>query len=116
MFIVRQQHPSIEFIPDEGQREPHLVHTFSDRGEPFRSVLPLLVEGIGQAEERVFLVESPLSEMLDWTIELHMHPDMPLVDEQHRAFFAAIKTSLEQAIAKIDGLEYACLDDEEDEC
>lgn len=73
MFIKRQRHPSIELIPEEGQQEPHLVHYFSDRGGPFKSVLPLLIEGAGQDDERVFMVESPLSEVVDWTIELNWH-------------------------------------------
>lgn len=112
MFIKRQQHPSIEFIPEEGQRGPTLIHYFSDRGDPFKSVLPLLIDGAEQDEERVFMVESPLSELVDWTIELHTHPDLPLVDERHRAFFEAIRTSLEQAIATVDRIEYARLDDD----
>ena len=115
MFIKRQQHPSIEHNPEEGQRAPTLVHYFSDRGDPFKSVLPLLIEGAEQDEERVFMVESPLAEVVDWTIELHKHPDLPLVDERHRAFFQAIRASLEQAMAKIDRIEYAKLDDDEDE-
>lgn len=118
MFIKRQQHPSIEFIPDEGQQEPHLVHYFSDRADPFKSVLPHLIEGAGQEDERVFLVESPLSELVDWTIELNRHmdfPDRPVVDEKHRAFFEAVKASLTRAIAKINGIEYARLDDEDED-
>lgn len=117
MFIKRQQHPSIEFIPADGQQEPHLVHYFSDRGDPFKSVLPLLTEGAGQEDERVFMVESPLSELVDWTIELNRHmdfPDSPVVDQRHRAFFDAVRASLAQAIAKIDGIEYAKLDDEDE--
>ena len=70
MFIKRQQHPSIEFSPVEGQQAPTLVHYFSDRGDPFKSVLPLLME------ERVFVVESPLAEVVNWTIDLHKHPDL----------------------------------------
>lgn len=115
MFIKRQQHPSIEFVPEEGQQGPTLVHYFSDRGDPFKSVLPLLIEGIGQDDERVFMVESPLAEVVNWTIELHKHPDVPLVDERHRAFFQAIRASLEQAIAAVDGIEYAKLDDDPEE-
>ncbi len=117
MFIKKQQHPSIEFIPDEGQHEPHLVHYLSDRADPFKSVLPLLVEGVGKEEERVFLVESPLSEVVDWTIELNRHmdfPDSPVVDEKHRAFFEAVRASLSQAIAKLDRIEYAALDEEDE--
>ncbi|MGI4846156.1 MAG: hypothetical protein ACRYF7_22940 [Janthinobacterium lividum] len=118
MFIKCQQHPSIEFIPAEGQQEPHLVHYFSDRGDPFKSVLPQLMEGASQEEERVFMVESPLSELVNWTIELNRHqefPDRVLVDERHRAFFEAVKASLTRAIAQIDGIEYARLDEDEEE-
>lgn len=118
MFIRRQQHPSIEFIPAEGQQEPHLVHYFSDRGDPFKSVLPLLVEGAGQDDERVFMVESPLSEVVNWTIDLNRHQDFPgrvLVDERHRAFFEAVKASLTRAIAQVDGIEYARLDEPEED-
>lgn len=115
MFIKRQQHPSIEFSPQEGQQAPTLVHYFSDRGDPFKSVLPLLIEGAGAEDERVFVVESPLAEVANWTIELHKHPDLPLVDERHRSFFKAIRASLEQAIAAVDRIEYAKLDDDEPE-
>jgi hypothetical protein len=117
MFIKRQQHPSIEFIPSEGQREPNLVHYFSDRGDPFKSILPLLLEAAGQDDERVFMVESPLSEVLDWTIELNRHIDFPdrvVMDERHRAFFEAVKQSLLAAAAKVERIEYARVDDEED--
>lgn len=118
MFIKRQQHPSIEFIPAEGQQEPHLVHYFSDRGDPFKSVLPLLMEGAGQEDERVFMVDSPLSEVVDWTIELNRNmdfPDRPVVDERHRIFFEAVKRSLLAAAAKIDQIEYARLDDPDED-
>lgn len=113
MFIKREQHPSIEFNPTEGQQAPTLVHYFSDRGDPFKSVLPLLIEGAGQDDERVFVVESPLAQVVNWTIELHKHPDLHLVDERHRAFFQAIRSSLEQAIAAVDRIEYARLDDQD---
>ena len=119
MFIKRQQHPSIEFIPEEGQAEPALVHYFSDRGDPFKSVLPLLVASAGQDDERVFMIESPLSEIVDWTIDLNRHPDFrdrAVVDEKHRAFFEAVKESLSQGIAKLDRIEYARLDDEDEHC
>lgn len=115
MFIKRQQHPSIEFSPAEGQQAPTLVHYFSDRGDPFKSVLPLLIEGAGVDDERVFVVESPLAEVVNWTIELHRHPDLPLMDERHRAFFHAVRASLEQAIAAVDRIQYAKLDDDEPE-
>ena len=119
MFIKRQQHPSIELIPEEGHSEPTLVHYFSDRGDPFKSVLPLLVAGAGQDDERVFMVESPLSEIADWTIDLNRHPDFrdrAVVDEKHRAFFEAVKVALSRAIAKIDQIEFAALDDDEEPC
>lgn len=118
MFIKRQQHPTIEFAPAEGQQEPHLVHYFSDRADPFKSVLPLLVRGADENDERVFLIESPLSEMVDWTIELNRHMDFPdrvVVDQKHRAFFDAVKRSLRVAAAKIERIEYASLDDEDGE-
>lgn len=118
MFIKRQQHPSIEFIPADGQQEPHLVHYFSDRGDPFKSVLPELMAGADQDEERVFMVESPLSELVNWTIDLNRHQDFldrVLVDERHRAFFDAVKASLTRAIAQIDGIEYAQLDETDED-
>jgi len=114
MFIKRQQHPSIEFIPEEGQQEPNLVHYFSDRGDPFKSVLPLLIEGADRGHERVFMIESPLSEVVDYTIELNRHPDFPnqaVIDEKHRPFFDAARASLTQAIAKIEGIEYIRMDE-----
>lgn len=116
MFIKAQQHPDIEFSPNEGQAEPTLVHYFSNRGDPFKSALSLLAED-GE-EERVLVVESPLAELVDWTIKLHAHPDFPggaLVDEKHRAFFEAVKASLTQAIARIDGIEYARLDEPDED-
>lgn len=115
MFIKRQQHPSIEFIPAEGHEGPHLVHYFSDRGDPFKSVLPLLIEGTGQDDERVFMVESPLSEVVDWTIDLNRHVDFPhqvVVDEKHRAFFEAVKRSLLAAVAKVDQIQFAAVDED----
>ncbi|KFC61966.1 hypothetical protein [Massilia sp. LC238] len=118
MFIKRQQHPSIEQIPEEGQLEPHLVHYFSDRGDPFKSVLPLLIEGAEQEEERVFMVESPLSEVVDFTIQLNRHqdfPDRPVMDEKHRAFFDAVKRALLEAAAKVDQIEYARLDEPDED-
>lgn len=117
MFIKRAQHPSIEFNPDQGQSAPTMVHYFSDRGDPFKSVLPLLSEGAGQEDERVFMVESPLSEVVDWTIELNRHQDFPgraVVDQKHRAFFEAVRQSLAEAMVKLDRIEYAALDDEDD--
>lgn len=118
MFIKRLQHPSIEFIPEEGQNEPNLMHYFSDRGDPFKSVLPLLIDGVGLEEERVFMVESPLSEVVDFTIQLNRHQDFMdrvVVDEKHKAFFESVKRSLLEAVAKIDRIEYARLDEPDED-
>lgn len=115
MFITTQQRPSIEFNPDDGQSAPTLVHCFSDRAGPFKTVLPQLIEGAALDEERVFVVESPLSEIIDETIRLLREPGWPdsvLVDERHRAFFEAVKKSLKQAISKIDQIEFAVLDED----
>jgi hypothetical protein len=116
MFITKQQRPCIEFSPDDGQTEPTLVHYFSDRAEPFKSVLPQLIEGAGGDEERVFIVASPVSELVDETIRIHGEPDWPgqvVVDERHRAFFDAVKVSLEQALAKLAQIEFISIDDED---
>jgi hypothetical protein len=116
MFIERQHHPAIEFDPDAGQVEPVLAHYLSNKVDPFKSALPLLLDGAGQDDERVFMVESPLSELVDWTIELNRHIDFPervAVDVKHRAFFEAVKRSLLEAAAKIDRIEYAALEEEE---
>lgn len=70
----------------------------------------------GPDEERVFVVESPLSELIDETIGLHRNPDFPggtVIDERHRAFFATVKLSLEQAIAKIGQIEFAVINEDE---
>jgi len=118
MFITKQQRPCVEFNPEDGHLVPTLVHCFSDRADPFKTVLPQLIAGAGQDEEQVFVVESPLSEIVDDTIWLHRHQDFPggvVVDEKHRAFFAAVRLSLEQAIAKIDQIEFAALDEDEDD-
>ena len=116
MFIERQQHPTIEFDPSAGQTEPTLSHFFSNQVDPFKSELPVLAAG---DEERVLVVSSPLSQLLDETIRLHRaaeFPDMLLVDEQHREFFDAVRASLEKALAKLDGIQFAALDDgDEDE-
>ena len=117
MFIKRQQHPLIEVVPEDGEQEPTLVHYFSDRGDPFKSVLPLLMEGAGHEDERVFMVESPLSEVVDYTIELNRHQDFPdqtVVDERHRAFFEAVKASLVKAVAKLEQIEFVAFADDED--
>lgn len=92
------------------------MHYFSDRGDPSKSVLPQLA--VSGEEEHVLVIESPLSEVVDWTIQLHAHPDFPdraLVDERHRAFFEAVKASLARAVAKLDQIEYAWLDDESED-
>jgi hypothetical protein len=117
MFITKQQRPSIEFSPDDGQTKPTLVHYFSDRAEPFKSVLPQLIEGAGGDQERVFIVASPLSELVDETIRIHREPGWPdhvVVDEQHRPFFDAVKVSLLQALAKLEQIQFVDLDEGED--
>ena len=119
MFIRHQQHPDIEFDTSAGRQEPALVHYFSDRAGPFKTVLPVLVAGTGQDEEQVLVVASPLSEIMDWAIEVRRHPDFPdqvLVDPKDHAFFTAARAALTQAIAKIDQIEYASLDDDDDNC
>jgi len=116
MFIKKHQQPAIEFSSDEGHQAPTLVHCFSDRGDPFKSVLPQLIEAAGGDEEHVFVVESPLSELLDYTIWLHRHeafPDGIVVDEQHRPFFDAVKVSLLQALAKLEQIQFVDLDEDE---
>lgn len=115
MFIKKQHRPWIEFNPEDGQQAPALVHYFSDRCDPFKTVLPQLIKGVGEGEERVFVVESLLSEIMDETIGLHREPDWPdrvVVDERHRAFFEAVRLSLTQAITKIDQIEFATLEDD----
>lgn len=117
MFIERQQHPTIEFDPAAGQEEPVLAHYFSDRADPFKSVLPLLIEGAAKGEEQVLVVSSPLSEVIDETIRLHQHPDYPamvVVDEKYRAYFTAVRQSLAQALAKLDAIQFAAMDEDED--
>ena len=116
MFIERQQHPTIEFDPSAGQDEPAISHFFSNQVEPFKTALPLLVAG--GDEERVLVVSSPLSQLLDETIRLHRaaeFPDILVVDEQHRAFFAAVRASLQQALGKLDGIQFAALEDEDED-
>lgn len=118
MFIKTKQRPWIEFSPGEGQRAPTLVHYFSDRCDPFKTVLPQLIDGAGQDEEHVLVVESSLSEVVDETIALHRNPDWPdrpIVDARQRAFFEAVKLSLTQAIAKIDQIEFDVIDDDEED-
>lgn len=118
MFIKRQQHPSIEFAPDEGHQGPTLVHYFSDRGAPFKYVLPLLIEGADHEDERVFVVESPLSEVVSYTIELNRHQDFPdrvVIDQRQRIFFEMVKSALALAIESIDQIEYLRLDDEDED-
>jgi hypothetical protein len=117
MLITKLQRPCIEFNLAEGHQAPTLVHCFSNRADPFMTVLPQLVAGTGLDEERAFVVESPLSEILDDPIWLDKHPDFPggvVIDEKHRAFFAAVKLSLEQAITKIDQIEFVVTDEDGD--
>lgn len=115
MFIERLQYPTIEFDPEADQESPTLVHYFSDRAEPFKTVLPLLIAGAAQGEQRVLVVTSPLSEVVDETIRLHRDPDWKdrvVVDEALRPFFDAVKVSLAAAMAKLEQIEFARLDDD----
>jgi len=117
MFIRHTQHPDIEFDPSAGQQEPNLVHHFSDRAGPFKTALPVLIAGAGQDEEQVLVVASPLSELLDTTIWLHRETefkDRVVVDEVHRPFFEAVKASLVAVIAKLEQIEFAVLDHDEE--
>lgn len=116
MFIERQKHPSIEFDPAAGQAEPTIAHYFSNSVDPFKSALPLLAEA-GEGE-RVLVVSSPLSQLLDETIRLHRHPDyadLVVVDEKHRDLFTAVRAALLQALAKLDAIQFARMDDEDED-
>ena len=118
MFIERLQYPTIEFDTEVDQAVPTLVHYFSDRADPFKSVLPLPVDGAGQDQERVLVITSPLSELIDETLRLHRQPDFVdqvIVDHKHRAFFEAVKASLAEAMAKIDQVQFATIEDEEED-
>lgn len=75
MFIEPQQHLAFEFDEATGQLKQTLVYFFSDRAEPFKTVLPLLVAGAAQGKQWVLIVTSPLSEVVDETIRLYRHPD-----------------------------------------
>lgn len=113
MFIKKEQRPWIEFDPEAGQLAPTIVHYFSDRCDPFKTVLPQLIEGASQDEERVFVVESSLSEIIDETIALHREPeskDRVVIDEKQRVFFDAIKLSLVQALVKIEQINFVEID------
>ena len=70
MFIKKQQRWWTEFNLVGIQEAPALVHYFGNRCDPFKTVLPRLIAGAGGDEERVFVVESPLSEIIDETIAL----------------------------------------------
>jgi hypothetical protein len=116
MFITKQQRSCIEFNLAEGHQAPTLVHCFSDRADPFKTVLPQLIKGAGLNEERVFVVESPLSDIVDETIWLLSIPEFTnsvVINVEHRAFFAAVRLSLEQGIAKIDQIKFAVIDEDE---
>ena len=116
MFIERLHHPTIEWNQAAGQAEPVLVHYLSDRVEPFKTVLPRLIEGHAKGEDRVLVIASPLSQIVDATIRLHQHPDsggMVVVDYEHWTYFEAVRESLLHAINKIDQIQYAALDDGE---
>lgn len=116
MFIEESLHPTIEFDPASGQTEPVLAHYFSNKVDPMKSALPLLAEGA--EEERVLVVTSPLGELVDEAIRLHRHPDyldMVVVDEQQRGYFAAVRASLAQALAKLDQVQFAAMEDGDEE-
>lgn len=94
------------------------MHYFSDRCDPFKTVLPQLDGGTGSAEERVFIVESPLGEIVDETSGIHREldwPDRVVVDERHRAFFETVRMSLAEVMTKIDQIEFVTVDDGEDD-
>lgn len=115
VFIEQPNHPMIEFDPAAGQQEPMLAHYLSNQVDPFKSALPVLAEG-GE-EERVLVVASPLSQLMDETIRLHRHTDYPtmmVIDEAQRPFFDAIRASLLQALAQVDQIQFARMDDEEE--
>jgi len=117
MFIERQQHPAIEYDPDTGQQAPTLTHYFSDRADPFKTVLPLLIDGIGQDQERVLVVTSPLKEIVDETIRIHREPAFAelVVDQTQQPLFDAIRRSLVEAIAKLDRIQFVPIEDESDD-
>lgn len=118
MFIERVKYPTIEFDVEAGQTAPTLVHYFSDRADPFKSVLPLLIDGADQDQERVLVITSPLSELIDQTLQLYGQPDFVdqvIVDHKHRPFFEAVKASLADAMAKIDQIQFAAVEDEEED-
>lgn len=115
MFIERLHHPTIECDPGAGQ-PPNLVHYFSNRAEPLKTALPILTAG--GDEEHVLVVASPLAEVVDGLIWLHRSDeftDMVVVDQRQRPMFAAVRAALLEAAAKIDAIQYANLDDEDDE-
>ena len=81
------------------------MHYFSDRCAPFKTVLPQLIAGASQEQERVLVIESPLRELIDETIRVYRGPDwvdQVVVDERPRAFFEAVTQSLAEAMAKIE--------------
>ena len=116
MFIERQQHPTIEWDKATGQPEPVLTHHLSDRAEPFKTVLPKLIEGAEKGEERVLVITSPLSEIIDETIRLHCNQDCGdevVVDYKHWAYFEAVRSSLLRALQKVDQIKFDSVDDED---
>lgn len=69
-------------------------------------------------EERVLVVSSPLGEIVDDTIRLHRRAgicDRVVVDQQHRDFFEALKASIAQVMAKLEQIEFAALDEEDED-
>ena len=70
------------------------MHYFSDRCDPFKTVLPQLIKGASREDESVFVVESPLSEIINETIALNQHPDCAgqvVVEKRQRDLFEAVK-------------------------
>ena len=100
MFIERQQLPTIEYDPAAGQQEPVLAQYFSNAVELLKSPVSLLVHSEG---ERVLVVTSPLSQVVDGAIRLHRRPDfadLAVVDNKHRAFFEAVKAAVTQGAGR----------------
>lgn len=114
MFIERLHYPSrTRPVSRPAGAEPDVL--FCTIVEPLITALPLLV---GAEGERVLVVSSPLSEVLDEAIGLHRHHDYPdrvVVDQQHQAFVEAVRASLAQVMAKLEQIEFAALDEDEEE-
>ncbi|VXB33181.1 hypothetical protein MASSI9I_20490 [Massilia sp. 9I] len=55
------------------------------------------------------VVESPLAELVDWTIRLHAHQDLPchaVIDQKLRPFFETVRASLAQTMQRLQQIEY----------